>query len=95
MILAADGASSTAPGGSPQAVLHHLQSLATVPAMPDKLQVLVDALPAAPQPQPGSLIDGSNWEGDADSTAWQYDCEVLACYTHTLVHDALTVCASH
>lgn len=82
MVLAAGGASSTAPGGSPQAVLHHLQGLAKVPAMQDKLQVLLDALPAAPPPQLGSLIDSRNWEGDAGSTAWQYDCQVLTCYIH-------------
>lgn len=78
VIFVADGVSSTAPVSSPQALLQHLQTLAHVPAMQDKLQVLSDALPAAPQAQLGSLIDGSNWEGDADSRIWQYDCEVLA-----------------
>ncbi|KAL3132646.1 hypothetical protein ABBQ32_009169 [Trebouxia sp. C0010 RCD-2024] len=72
-----DGASGTAGCGSPQALLQHLKSLSQMPAMQDKLQVLSDALPDAPEAQAGSLIDGSNWEGDAASKAWQYDCEVL------------------
>lgn len=62
--------------------------------MQDKLQVLSDALPDASQAEGSSLIDGSNWEGDADSKAWQYDCEVLA--THTCLHmfDAQKACCS-
>ena len=78
MAFTADGASGTAPDSSPEALLQHLQTLARVPAMQDKLQVLSDALPAAPQTQLGPPMDGSNWEGDADSKAWQYDCEVPA-----------------
>ena len=78
MVFAADGASSTAPGSSPGALLQYLQTLAQVPAMKDKLQVLSDALPAAPQAQLGSPLDDSNWEGDANSKAWQYDYEVPA-----------------
>ncbi|KAL3156858.1 hypothetical protein ABBQ38_001127 [Trebouxia sp. C0009 RCD-2024] len=72
-----DGASGTAGCGSPKGLLQHLKSLSQVPAMQDKLQVLSDALPDASQAEGSSLIDGSNWEGDADSKAWQYDCEVL------------------
>lgn len=66
------------PGSSPKALLSHLQKLSTMPAMQDKLQILSDALANAPQPQPGSCFDGSNWEGDINSEAWQYDCEVHA-----------------
>ncbi len=73
------GGSTTAtePISSPAALLTHLQALAGLPAMQLKLQVLSDALPAAPQPQQEvPCIDGINWEGDADSQAWQYDCKV-------------------
>ena len=80
MAFAAGGSSSTGPASSPEALLRHLQTLSQLPAMQDKLQVLSDALSGAPQAQPGSLIDGSNCEGDADSKAWQYDCEV--CLPH-------------
>lgn len=70
-------ADQAGPGSSPKALLSHLQKLSTMPAMQDKLQILSDALANAPQPQPGSCFDGSNWEGDINSEAWQYDCEVL------------------
>ncbi len=68
---------ATGPISSPAALLTHLQALAGLPAMQFKLQVLSDALPAAPQPQQGVVcIDEINWEGDAASQAWQYDCKV-------------------
>ncbi len=72
-----DSTAATGPVTSPAALLTHLQALAGLPAMQVKLQVLSDALPAAPQPQQGvPCIDGVNWEGDAASQAWQYDCKV-------------------
>ncbi len=68
---------ATGPISSPAALLTHLQALAGLPAMQVKLQVLSDALPAAPQPQQGmACIDGFNWEWDAASQAWQYECKV-------------------
>lgn len=91
----ADSASGTAPGDSlhsAQALLQHLQSLSQVPAMQNKLRVLSESLPGAPQDQPGSQIDGSNWEGDADSKAWQYDCEVHAAHACRVMHEILWLC---
>ena len=76
--LGAHGGSSCVEGSvSPQALLAYLHGLATLPAMQQKLQVLSDALPMAPLPGQGAgLIDGANWEGEADSEAWQYDLKV-------------------
>ena len=60
----------------PMQLLRHLQAAATLQAMRAKLQVLLDSLPAAPGPETEACIDGNNWEGNAASAAWQYDCKV-------------------
>ena len=69
-------ADEAGPASSPKALLLHLQKVSRVPTMQDKLQVLSDSLPDAPPPLSASCIDESNWEGNVNSEAWQYDCQV-------------------